>query len=272
VPTVRCPACDDRIEIETDWYGRTVACPTCDRQFTPRRPGRDDREDDDRDDDRPRRRSPSWEDDDEYDRPRRTRRRERPVRKSGGGVGWVLGIIGGVLLLGCLGCGGWLVYTFTSPISYPDPWVTQSIPDGTCSVQFPRSPQSESLSDSFAGTVGTKYSVIEAVPKDAGFAFGYIDYPTDQPGLFDEAYRLEMAEITRASGATVKRETTTIVAGYPCKEAELSFGGNSRGTYRLIDLTATGRPRVLVVFVGGRNISDADQKKFLDSLKVTARK
>ena len=275
MPTVRCPGCDDAIEIEADWYGRTVACPTCDRRFTPRRPGRDrDDEDDDRRErgatppEPPTRRRYRADDEDDDRRPSR---RRRPAPKSGGRGTWlVLGILGGVLALGCLGCGGWGVWSFTAPIDYSAPWVTQSTPDGTCSIQFPRTPRSESVGDALGGTTGTKWSLIETWPPDAGFAFGYIDFPFDQPGLFDEAWRLELAELTRGTGASVKRETTTTVAGHPCKEAELTVGG-SRGTYRLINLTGRPRPRLLVVFVGGRNVSDADQKKFLDSLRVNGK-
>jgi hypothetical protein len=286
VPIIRCPNCDESVEIEDDWYGRAVACPACDRQFTPRRgnaagtarrtPRREER-----DDDRPRRRE--YEDDRYDDRPRRSRDRydeydDRPRRRperprSGGGVWLVLGILGGVMLLGCLGCGGWLVYAFTAPVSYPDPWVTQPLADdpGT-SMQFPRTPASERLGDTISGDVGTKYSLIESPPKDAGFAFGYVDFPFDEPGQFDKVYRLEVAEVASSSGGRLVQETTTTVAGYPCKEAKLNFGGNSHGTYRLIHLNDRPQPRMLIVFVGGRNISDADQKKFLDSLKVSGRK
>lgn len=37
--------------------------------------------------------------------------------------------------------------------------------------------------------------------------------------------------------------------------------------YRLVDVSDPGRPRFVDLLAGGRNVSDADRTKFLDSLK-----
>ena len=261
MPTVHCPGCDEGMDIEADWYGRRVACPTCDRQFTARRPGARD------DDEEPApRRSRRQYDDEVDDRPPRRERRARPPEgmSRGGRQLMVLGIIGGVLLLVCGGCGLFGYLTIFAPVDYSGPWVAQSLPDGSYTMQFPKTPTSETLGGGpFSGASGNKYSVIETLPKDAAFVFGVID----ADGMsFDTAWQAEIDEIKRQTKAKVTRETPINSAGLIGKEAIFSAGGASV-TYRLLDASANGRNRYLVMAAGGRNVSDADRKKFLDSLK-----
>lgn len=268
MPTVRCPGCDDTVEIEPDWYGRRVACPACDRQFTARRPSDD--PDEDYEDRKPRRRR-AWEDDEDDDpKPRRTksrRREERPQGMSRGGKQlMVLGIVGGTLLLVCGGCVGLGWFWIFAPVNYSNAWVPQTLPDGSYTVQFPKRPDSEPLGDSFSGTAGTKYLLVEELPKDAAFAFGYLD----TPGLpFDDAWRAEVAEIGRAAGAKAGAERPITSAGCSGKEVDFKAGGVTV-TYRLLEVPGR-RGRYLLVLAGGRNVSDADRKKFLDSLTANGR-
>lgn len=274
MPFVRCPACDEEMEIEPEWYGRKVACPSCDKRFVARRPGAAE-EDEDEPDARPRRRSRAWEEDDEDDdRPRRNtkRRTERPLPMSRGTRQLILAVaIAGPILLMCLGCGGWAAFAVFGPVNYPEPWVTQALPDGSASMRFPNAPTPESLGDPLIADVGTKYSYVEPLPKDAAFAFGAVDFPFDRPGLLDEIYRKELDDLKRTTRCRIARESTVGVSGYTCKEAELNFGGGASGRYRMVYVPRRPGPRLIIVFVGGRNVSKADQQKYLDSLQFTGR-
>jgi DNA-directed RNA polymerase subunit RPC12/RpoP len=252
VPTVTCPSCSDSVEFESDWYGRRVACPNCDHRFVAEDPL----------DDRPRRQRSRFDDD---DRPRRRSRREQAAPRNRG-LFVVLGLLGLVGLV-CLGCGGWGAYKFAAPIDYSGPWVTQPLPDRSCAMDFPRKPKTEDLSDPPSGVAGTKYLLDEVWPPDAAFAFGHIDAPVNTPGLFEDAYQAELAELKKATGAAVVRETEITLAGFRCKEAEFA-SGNSRGVYRLVNVTGLGRPRLLVIFAGGRNVSAADRDRFLNSFRM----
>ena len=265
MPSVRCPACDEDMEIEPDWYGRKVACPSCDKQFVARRPGAP--EDDD-EDARPRRRPRAWEEDNEPDdRPRRkkTRRPERPMPMGRGTrqLIWALAI-GGPILLMCLGCGGWLGFAFFAPASYPEPWVTQSLPDGSYSMRFPRSPKSESTGEEFGfGVNGTVYTLEEDGAKDGVFLFGHLD------GL-DEPLDAALQEVIRQVKADVKAKASSprpvTSAGLSGKEVEFTIGGG-KVIYRMLDASQGGRRRYVRVMAGGRSVSEADRNKFLDSLK-----
>lgn len=266
MPDVNCPSCDEVIEIEPNWYGRKVACPSCGERFVPRRPG-DDAEDPPA---RPRKKVVVDEDEeDEDDRPRpkrKKKKREEPPRPIGRGTKQlilVVAILGPILLM-CLGCGGWVAWLVYAPVSYPDPWVSQSLPDGSFSMQFPEPPSSHPVGEGHGGAAGTKYLYEGDLPNAEEFAFGHLD---GSPNDFETTYRMEMDNLRDLIGAKVTREREVTSAGCRGKEAELSAGG-AKVVYRILDASQGGRRRYLLVLAGGRKVSDADRNKFLDSLKA----
>lgn len=263
MPSVPCPACDERMEIEADWYGRKVACPSCDKQFVVRRPGSDD---DDEPDDRPKRRRAYDDDDEDDDRPKK-KKKKRP-RPMGRGTRQLLvaAVIGGGILLCCLGCFGWGAFQFFGPMDYSRPWVSVANPDNSFSAQFPRSPDSDTDPNEVIGGQGKTYTLAEDGVKDAAFVFASLD---DSHLSFDDAYRAEVDNImmeVKSDGAKLKEERAITVAGCPGKEAVI-VAGPTKVVFRLIDASQGGRRRYLIVMAGGRNVSDADRNKFLDSLK-----
>ncbi len=273
MPSVRCPACDEDMEIEADWYGRKVACPSCGKQFVARRPGAAGA-DEDEPDARPKRRR-AWDDDDDEDdddRPKKKKpvRRERPLPMGRGTKQLILAAsILGPILLCCLGCGGFGAFVIYSPVKYPDPWVTQALPDGTYSVQFPKPPDPplfpfgdpDDLDPD--GNGDSEYEYTEDPPKDAVFRFGMIEAG---PSSFEVTYQMEVQHLRLMTNAKRMTETSTTVLGRPCKQAEFSSGGG-KVVYRLVDVSEPGRPRFVSLMAGGRNVSDADRNKFLDSLR-----
>lgn len=263
MPSVRCPACDEVMEIEPDWYGRKVACPSCDKQFVARRPGESD---EDEPDERPKRRRAWDEDEDEDDRPKRKRpkRRERPKPMSRGMNQLLLvGIIGGGILLTVLGCCGFAAYQVFKPVSYPEPWVTQSLPDGSYSVRFPKPPSADSVGFGDFGEHGTKWMTEEVGAADAVCMFGHVDNPSLP---FDQWFEEDVAGIKAEVNARSTTPKAVTAAGLSGKEVEFKAGG-AKVVYRVFDASRGGQRRYIMVMAGGRSMSDADRTKFLDSLK-----
>ena len=150
---ISCPGCGEVLGVPRELEGGAIRCGVCERVIEPHEQGRpaprsraDDRDDRRGDSDRPRSRDDERDRDrtDDEDRPRRPRRTsrdadddfDRPKKKSGCGVWiWILGIVG-VLILGCCGGGGFLLYKFAG-----DPkWEKFSPPDGRWSAEFPGQP------------------------------------------------------------------------------------------------------------------------------------
>ncbi len=266
MPSVRCPACDEDMEIEADWYGRKVACPSCDTQFVARRPG-EAADDADEPDARPKRRRAWDEDDDEPDdRPKKkVKKKSKPVPMGRGTRQLILAaaILGPILLV-CLGCGGWGAFVIYSPVKYPDPWVTQPLPDGSYSMQFPRRPQSDNSGDEFGfGGSGTVFTLEEDGAKDGVFVFGFTD-GLDEP--LDVAFQEVIRQIKVDTKAKASAPRLVTSAGLSGKEVEFTIGGG-KVIYRMLDASQGGRRRYVRVMAGGRSVSDADRTKFLDSLK-----
>jgi hypothetical protein len=274
VPVIRCPKCDNPVEIERDWFGRRIACPACDHQFTPRRSMTD--EPDDRSDR-----------DDFDDRPRRTRSRyEPPPRKNrGNAVLWiVLSLVGVFVVLPCVGCVGFVVWGMTAKQSFDGPWADFSVTgsDGgvAVSASFPKPPVARSLSDTPQGGSGSAlgfHNMDNADSlMDAIFVVGCVDYPAGTPNPLARGY-LELRQ--QIEGAymdnplvppTVETEIDTKVAGYPAKEATYSEA-DGRYTVRVIHVNdrPPGAPvRLVVVACGGTNLKDDDKQKFLNSVTI----
>jgi hypothetical protein len=265
VPDVNCPNCDESIEIEPDWYGRKVACPSCGERFVPRRPG-EDAEDPPA---RPRKKvvvDDDEEDEDDRPRPKRKKRPEppRPVGRGTKQLILVVAILGPILLM-CLGCGGWVAFQLFGPMNYSAPWVNVATPDGAFAVQFPRSPEQENDTNAVLGGRGPSYVLSEDLPADAVFVFACVD---DSHLGFDDAYRAEIDGIMRevkSEGAKLQEEKAVTSAGCRGKEAVIT-SKTAKVVFRFLDASERGRRRYLIVMAGGRNVSDADRTKFLDSL------
>ena len=256
MPEIKCPDCRETMEIERDWYGRRVSCPSCQHKFTAEFPSSRPSRNDDFDDDRPRR--------------KRFREEERP--KSGNKKLFItLGIVGGLLLLAVCGCGGWGVWMFNSPVKYDGPWITHSLPDASASVQFPKSPKSEPIGDPAFGTNGSNYIFDEKFPKDAAFGFGYCDYPTGDTSILDDAIIVVRDAVKKEIGGTVQSDTT--IAAYGQSVREITFkSGATTVTMRFIKVANSPKPRIIMLTAGGRNMPEPERKKFFDSFQFTAGK
>lgn len=284
MPVLHCPSCDAPVEIDADWYGRRIACPNCEHKFTPRRPGREDRDDRDGDrgyDDRPRRRDES---DDRDDRPRRRRSREYddgPPRKKGNATLWiVLSLVGVLVVLPCVGCIGFVVWAGTAKETFAGPWTDHTVgTNGEVSASFPKTPSSKfiTVSGSSASEVKGFSNVNDANnPLDVEVAIGYVDYPAGTAAPLDKGYAEIKREVERAIidnpllNPTVAREATTTVNGYPAKEAVYD---DDTGGYTLRVIHVTDRPpgatvRLVIVFAGGTAMKEEDKQKFLNSVKI----
>jgi hypothetical protein len=263
VPIVPCPNCRESVEIEPNWYGRRVVCPSCEQRFLAKRP-LDDREDDD-------------------DQPRRRRSRDDRPKSGGKGLLIVLGVVGGLLLLVCGGCVGFIVYVNKAKVTFDGPWSDQSVgPDeGTAvSASFPKAAISEPLIDIVGGGNGSMiaYSNMDQDDsvKDAVFAVGYVDYPAGTANPLDKGYlalRELIAERFVANPLlkpVIRKESSTTVNGYPAKEVEYAED-DGRFTLRVIhvnDRPRTAAPRLVVVLAGGTGMKDPDKQKFLQSVKI----
>jgi hypothetical protein len=276
VPIIHCPSCDDPVEIDDDWYGRRIACPSCEHKFTPRRAGRGEREDD-----RPRRsrdRDAEWED----DRPRRRRSRDDdgPPKKKGGVLWIVLTLVGVFVVLPCVGCIGFVVWVGTAKETFAGPWADHTVgANAEVTASFPHTPSTKYLTVSGSSTTDMKgYSNLNDgdKPLDAEMAVGYVDYPAGTVGPLEKGYPEIRREIedrlidNPLARPTVSRETSTTVSGYPAKEAVYS---EDDGGYTLRVIHVTGRPpgstvRLVVVFAGGLALKEEDKQKFLNSVKI----
>lgn len=287
MPIIRCPHCDDRVEIEDDWYGRRIACPSCDRQFTPQRGDRDDR------DEKPRGRSDDWDDDRdtrdrkyrpgrEDDRPRRRRRYDDDPPKKGNAVLWiVLSLVAVFVVLPCVGCIGYVAWFANATQSFDGPWADHSA--GTPPVvtaSFPKPPVAKFLDvkGSTGGeTIGYDHAADGSSPLDVIFAVGYLDFPpgTDPLGAPFGDIRAAVEEefnVTVIPGvkADLASDRKTTINGHSAREVVYS---KDDGGYvlRVIHLTGGapgGNVRAVVVFGGGVNMKDPDKQKFLNSVKI----
>lgn len=250
MPIIRCPSCNDQVEIEDDWYGRRIACPSCDHTFTPRRGDeRGDRDDsprrrDDRDDDRPRR---SYGGDD--DRPPRRRSRydadDRPAKKGNGALWIVLALVGVFVVLPCVGCIGFVIWGMNAKQSFDGPWADHSA--GTPPVvtaSFPKPPKSKFITvagSSSGELMGFDNTGDADNPLEAVFAVGYFDFPAgggDPLATHFPAIRQALEELFDVApfiAADIDTDTRTTQSGFPMREAVYSKE-DGRHTLRIVHL------------------------------------
>ena len=259
MPEIQCPDCRETMEIERDWYGRKVSCPSCQYKFTAEEQDARRNREGDFEDDRPRKKRSRFRDED-----------ERPKR-SNKGLFVTLGIIGGVLLLAVCGCGGWGVWMFNSPVKYTDPWVNQSLTDGTASIQFPRSPKAFPLENNDSDTVGSSYRLIENAPKDAAFSFAFIDFGEEENNAVEIGIKAYIDGVKKEIDATVQSDLTLPAYNQTIREVVFRYS-NSTLTTRFVKVKIRGTHRLIIIAAGGRNVSEADRKKFFDSFQLTAGK
>lgn len=291
MPIIRCPHCDDRVEIEDDWYGRRIACPSCDKSFTPQPEGGSPRRTADDDDDRPRGRSRyARNEDDRDDRPPpRSRSRSRsyddPPPKKGNAVLWVILILVGVfVVLPCVSCVGFIIYANTVKETFAGPWSDQSLTPvaggpPAVTASFPKTPVSRSLTDAANGGSGSTlgYHNMDQGDglADAIFVIGHVDYPAGTVNPLDRGYLEIRRQVEEGYmdnplvPPTVASERSTTVSGYPAKETTYS-DEDGRYTLRVIHVNnrPAGQPvRLVVVAAGGTGMKEEDKQKFLNSVK-----
>jgi hypothetical protein len=236
-------------------------------------------------DDRPIRRR--YEDEGD-DRPRRRRSRydadDRP--RSGNRALWiVLGVVGGLVVLGCGGCVGLIVWMERATADFSGPWAAHAVTDesgvAAATASFPQPPVSGVLDDPANNGSGSMVSFHNldqgASVKDATFVLGHVDYPAGTANPLDKGYltiRDQLADefVSNPLTGTPKprSESATTVNGYPAKEARY---GDDDGNYVLRVVHVTDRPRggpvrLVVALAGGNNLSAADRDKFLQSVAV----
>ncbi len=275
MPIIRCPSCDDRVEIEDDWYGRRIACPSCDKTFTPERERGGG--------DRPRRAADAGDRDD--DRPRRSRSRSRyddDPPKSGGGLKWVLISLAVFGLLVCGGCVGVVVWVMNAKESFSGQWADHSAGvNGEVTASFPKPPTRKypSVSASTDGHVVGYDNTVDGGGLDAIFAVGYFDFPagTDPLGSrFDDIRKAVEEEFNVAPviKADIVGDRKMTVGGHPAREVTYSKedGGYTLQVVHVANGKGNGPVRAVVVFAGGMNMQDADKQKFLNSVKIGGKK
>jgi cytoskeletal protein RodZ len=149
MPIVRCPNCDDALDVDTRELGTTVQCDACDHEFRAKRSRRDD--EDDEEDRRPRNRQTSL-----------SGQREKE-KKDNRTVLIVLVILCVVLGLPCLGCLGFIIYTNTAKVGFTAQWVDQSLnaQDGTTIAMsgFPANPVLQSFTDANGNGLGRRLAI-----------------------------------------------------------------------------------------------------------------
>ena len=145
VKVVHCPKCGFANPVRP----QPGAAETEDEEDSPPPKSKIRRDEDDEEDERPckKKRRPAYDDDDEADeRPRRKRRRPAASRSGGGGSGGRVAILvlGGLILLGGLGFGAYLlvgkggVFAKKSPV--PTGWKEYSYPQSGFKAAFPSEP------------------------------------------------------------------------------------------------------------------------------------
>lgn len=280
MPIIRCPHCDDRVEIDDDWYGRRISCPSCDQSFTPKRTGRSD--DDTDGEDRPRRRA--FDNDDGDDRPRPRRRSkyddDGPAKKKGNPVLWVvLTLVVVFVVLPCGGCIGFFVWANNAQESFNDPWADASAgtpPVVTASFPKPPVPKYPTVVGSTGGEM-VGYSNVNDGNKmlDVEFGLGYLDFPAGTPDPLGSNYAAIRKEVegrfmdNPVLAPQVAREGVTTVNGYPAKETVYNddTGNHVLRVVHLNDRPANQPARLVVIVVGGPHLKDADKQKFLNSVR-----
>ena len=170
-----------------------------------------------------------------------------------------------------LGGVGYGIYRVVfDPVRFgPGDWRDRATPDGGCTVQIPGPVQDLPLSGGGPGIEGRKYQYI--VPgRDAAFMFGYMDVaahiaPAD---YFDRCYRAELDEVGKALRGQLVRDEPVDVNGHEAREAEFKPSTGGRVVYRMVLLRGPTKARFVMLFCGGRNMSAADRRKFLDSFQI----
>lgn len=271
MPTIRCPQCREKMQVDPSDLGERVVCPGCDHRFA----AREDSPGDERPSERSRSNSRL---DDGFDRP-------RPQRKSNALLWIILALVGLFVVLPCLCCIGFFVYFDNAKADFPATWTDHSMTatDRTPSpitAAFPIPPVTKFLRDPENDGTGSTLSVNNIQQNgaltDAMFLIGYVDYPTDMANPLDKAYVSIRNAITAQHlynpliEPQVASESSTTVGGYPAKEAVYV---KEHGHFILRIIHVNDRPRgstvrLVVILAGGTGMKDADKQKFLDSVKI----
>ncbi len=240
MPEIKCPDCRETMEIERDWYGRLLSCPSCKFKFTPK---------------------------DSKSRPSRNDARSKSDKIR---LKLILGIIGSVFLVIICLC-GFGIYKFFAPIKYTDPWVSQSLPDGSASIQFPKTPISKSLDKPDGSFKGTELTFDESLPMNIQFAVLCFDYPPGNEAALDTLIASTKDKIKKKSESVIALDSTFPAYGTSVRQVEFQKG-ISPMTIRFVKVNDEKKSRLLTLIVEGRNVDDDDKKKFFDSFQLIAGK
>ena len=218
------------------------------------------------------------EDEDRSRRPRRTERDaddyDRPKKKSGCGI-WVaiLGVVG-VLLLGCCGGGGFLLYKFAG-----DPtWEKFTPPDGRWSADYPGKPKMEVKPlQGVAGAGNSTHYVGQRMFGREAYLVGYSDLkPEDlRFAILDAILNGGLDGI--ANGPLSAREVSRRnlkMAGADAKEAIFDVNDAKVGKGRMVVriFVADNRVYTLIAVKMGQTAKDPEQaERFFSSFQITAK-
>ena len=274
MPIIRCPQCQEKMQVDRGDLDERVVCPRCDHRFAAREDSLAEGGED-RPTDRGRARSRPA---DDFDRPRRKPKSSRAL--------WItLGIVGALVFLVCGGCIGFAVYVNTAKESFAGSWTDQSVAsvDGgvaPVSASFPMLPVSSTLGDSANGGAGTELAFNNmdqnGSMKDAIFLIGYVDYPAGTMNPLEKGYLPIRTALTETHlynplmSPRITGESPTTLYGYPAKEAKYSEddGGFVLRVIHVNDRPRNSPARLVVILTGGTGTKDADKQKFLDSVKI----
>ena len=287
VREVTCPGCGEILGVAPELEGGRIRCGVCERVIEtaeeaprPKPPQSNDRDaprgddplergrnryrsDDQNDDDAPRsrRRSRSNRDDD-YDKPK---------KKSGCGMWAVILGVAGVLILGCCGGGGILVYKFSDP-----KWEKFTPPDGSWSADFPGKTKMESKPIEGAPEAGNAtFYVAQRLFGREAFLVGFAE-------LNPLELRLRTAEMIlndsldgilkgSLSPREISRRNLKMV-GVDAKEITLDVVDPKMGAGRMVArvLVADNRIYTLIVVKAGQGAGNPEQtEQFFNSFALT---
>lgn len=287
---ISCPGCGEVLGVPRELEVGPIRCGVCERIIRPEEQGRPEprsREanQDNRgsESDRPRDRDADRYERGRFDeerpqRPRRTERAaddfDRPKKKSGCGV-WIaiLGVVG-VLLLGCCGGGGFLLYKFAG-----DPtWEKFTPPDGRWSAEYPGKPKMEVKPlEGVAGAGNSTHYVGQRMFGQEAYLVGYGDSGPANLGFAPNEMILNGGLDGIAKGPLSVREVSRRnlkMAGADAKEAIFDVNDAKVGKGRMIVriFVADNRVYTLIAAKMGQGGKDAEHaERFFKSFQITAK-
>ena len=282
---IRCPKCGTVTEVPTFVAAEEVpvvdaaiakprpkVVPAVVEEDEPPPPKRRAERDEEDEDDRPRKKNRSRDDDDYDDRPRRGSRRQG--RRGGSGGKIALYVLGGLLLLGGIGFGIWMLVSMDGPLAHKSPvpqgWKQYTDREGTFRAYFPKEPEMMTVPvptrpigggpidpDVNAFRPGTAYVVFGP---DSPVYIEVIVYPAR--GKVPESMRRELRDLRPSSlGGMDVRKVQWL--GYDCMEVTMPMG--------VVRSVFTDRAAISATIKGPNNAraTKAEEDGFFDNFELT---